>query len=502
MPSAVAYTDMCQPWSTKPGPARQERWCVQLPEYLFDVFLVRPRDGGQHTFEWGFHNLGEAAVVQPANVDLQPATNPDGTPWDPVGYYRKNTGHEGREFNTDEAWKVDWTLNEGNIRVFDEDYPYPPRSARVRLTMASEPRTKVVLAWLRAPGRNNSVNLRQDFVVAHREGRVAAFVDTIEPIGVGDEPFVQGVELVDGSADDALAVKVETHDGNDWFLVGGSFDDSSEARHVGPFRTDAALAVLRVDDGGARRGMIAGGTQIEFVSGPVRFSLQRATHGTCHFDGTGKKVPGNPPRFELALPSAPSAEGRQSTDTARNGERASPGTASKPDAKPAVPSTAAQQEARKRVSEKIDLHKPPSSAQRLMRARKLLEVGAESQWNSEERFVVLRRAMELAAEGGDAELMVEVLDAIDERFEVDILPVKCKMLAAFAEEAKNEAAIQSLVAATCPVADQAVEAGRLELGMNLLRKVYGACKRPEGADYVQPIYDRGVKIRRLQQQNR
>ena len=51
MPSAIAYTDMCGPYSTDPGIARQERWCIQLPEYLFDAYFFKTRDETSHLFQ-------------------------------------------------------------------------------------------------------------------------------------------------------------------------------------------------------------------------------------------------------------------------------------------------------------------------------------------------------------------------------------------------------------------------------------------------------------------
>ena len=80
MPSAVAATDMCTTRSTTPGLARQQRWCVQLKEYLLDVDLIRPRDGKEHRCQWGFRNLGEVSIATPAGLTLQPAVNADGSP--------------------------------------------------------------------------------------------------------------------------------------------------------------------------------------------------------------------------------------------------------------------------------------------------------------------------------------------------------------------------------------------------------------------------------------
>ncbi len=75
----------------EPAARHRRGWCVQMSEYLFDGYLIRPRDGQQHQYELGFHHLGELSIATPADVSLRPALNPDGSPWEPFGYYRKNT---------------------------------------------------------------------------------------------------------------------------------------------------------------------------------------------------------------------------------------------------------------------------------------------------------------------------------------------------------------------------------------------------------------------------
>src|SRR5581483_7286447 len=143
--------------------------------------------------EWGFRNLGELSIATPNNAPLAPVQNDDGTPWDPFGYYRKNTGHEGMGFTTDNLWQADWTMDEGNV-TFDENYPNPPQGSRMRLTMAAAPQTRITTAWLTGPARNDKAKLRQDFLVAKRAGSDALFVDTLEPISGNASPLIRAVE--------------------------------------------------------------------------------------------------------------------------------------------------------------------------------------------------------------------------------------------------------------------------------------------------------------------
>ena len=283
MPSAVAATDMCTTRSTTPGLARQRRWCMQLKEYLLDVYLIRPRDGKEHRCQWGFSNLGEVSIATPAGLTLQPAVNADGSPWDPLGYYRKNSGHKGRQFTSDAMWQADWTLNEGNVS-HKASYAYPPHSARVRLTMAAQPQTRVVAAWLSGPGRNEQAQLRQDLLVVDRPpAKTTAFVDVIEPIDVGIQPLVRTVEVAARGEDGALAVRVTTRIGTDWFLVGRPFSNSPKRETCGPFTTDAPLAVVRLQGKRPPEGMFAG-TSLLFVSGEGSpLTISATGDRPCHF---------------------------------------------------------------------------------------------------------------------------------------------------------------------------------------------------------------------------
>ncbi|MBI1863645.1 hypothetical protein HYS03_00295, partial [Candidatus Woesebacteria bacterium] len=271
-PSAVATTEMAASWSTTPGMAHQERWNVQLPEYLFDTFIVKPRDGAVHRIEWGYRNMGELAISNPT-VALSDAKDPSGADWDPFGYYITNTGHKGQQFTATGLWQGDWTMNEGSI-MQDATYAWPPKGSKMRLTMEGVPNTKVTVAWLTGPARNQTTNLRQDFAVAERNGTEATYVDTLEPIGVGKSGFIQNIQTTaTNSSDNSRSVKVTTSQGTDWFLVGTSnFKNSRSSRTVGPFTTDAALAVIRIKNNQVVSCKFFGGTSFAFSDNGVSSS--------------------------------------------------------------------------------------------------------------------------------------------------------------------------------------------------------------------------------------
>jgi len=116
---------------------------------------------------------------------------------------------------------------------------------------------------------------------------------------------------------------------------------------------------------------------------------------------------------------------------------------------------------------------------KLALAKKLLS-GSNSIKDPVERFVVLRKAVVLAEEGGDADLMIRAVDSIDLDFEIDVVDVKAKTLTALAENARSSASLSSLVRQYKPVVDQAAAGDRYELALNLAKLVHLTCQRPNG----------------------
>lgn len=164
----------------------------------------------------------------------------------------------------------------------------------MRLTQTAAPGTEVVLAWLKGGRRQELEPVRQDFVVAKRKARETCFVGAFDPISAGAESFVKSVEVAKSGGDGAFAVKVTTAKGVDWFLVGGlpdfakDLNGSRTSRTIGPFTTDAALALVRVQGGQITHGMLAGGTGLAFEDGAVKTQYNAPDRGSHHFGGSGR----------------------------------------------------------------------------------------------------------------------------------------------------------------------------------------------------------------------
>jgi len=113
-----------------------------------------------------------------------------------------------------------------------------------------------------------------------------------------------------------------------------------------------------------------------------------------------------------------------------------------------------------------------------------------------ERFVVLRKAMELAGAGGNAVWMLEIVDAIGADFEVDTLRVKDKVLRKFAAGATDTAGIASFVEAAPPVIEEALARRRYEMALELVEGAYRVCMRSAGKEFRKEAYQRRNEVRK------
>ncbi|MDY0170460.1 MAG: formylglycine-generating enzyme family protein [Thermoguttaceae bacterium] len=148
-----------------------------------------------------------------------------------------------------------------------------------------------------------------------------------------------------------------------------------------------------------------------------------------------------------------------------------------------VPGSSEQQEVRRAID---DIHETAASqepAEALKLANKLAEL-AERAENTTERFVLLRRASELASDGGDARRMLELVGRIGEEYEVDQLLAQAVMLNGFAAKATGEEKILALVDASAGVIEEALAAERVDLANLLSDLVYQACVPPARVDPV------------------
>lgn len=162
-----------------------------------------------------------------------------------------------------------------------------------------------------------------------------------------------------------------------------------------------------------------------------------------------------------------------------------------------VPSDAIQAEIAQRIDSVFKVADAKTRQERLKVAGELYELGRNSQGDSNEQFVLLRRAMEVAGEAGDAAIMLETVDAIGERFEIDTWKAKLVVLEGFAKNANTSDRVVGLIEAIASTVDQALAAKRYHVAFQLIDLAYSASSRSAGAKYRKEVFDRRKRIEEL-----
>ena len=116
-------------------------------------------------------------------------------------------------------------------------------------------------------------------------------------------------------------------------------------------------------------------------------------------------------------------------------------------------------------------------AQQVKLAKDFLEL-AEKTVKPEERFVMFRKAAELADKAGDAALMFQAVDRMAAQFELDGLAVKQKLLARPTIGANVADGLASLVEGANTLIDQALAEERFEVAIDLAGSALRTCQRP------------------------
>jgi len=159
-----------------------------------------------------------------------------------------------------------------------------------------------------------------------------------------------------------------------------------------------------------------------------------------------------------------------------------------------VPSQADQASVSKEIDEVYGVADAKDPADQIKLAVQMLDLGRESGGNPAEQFSVLRKAAELASEGGDAELMLKAINIIGEKYEIDTLAVKSSLMRTFAKNATNEPKIRSLAATVSPLVDQAVAEHRYGEAYEMINAAYYACMRPSGREFRKDVYRQRSEI--------
>jgi len=134
-----------------------------------------------------------------------------------------------------------------------------------------------------------------------------------------------------------------------------------------------------------------------------------------------------------------------------------------------VPDDAAQEKARQTVREvyKAQFDSARSTEDKQALAKRLLQEAIQTQNDPVGQFVLLRTTEELAVEAGDGLTAFSAVEEISQRYQVDALEVKNRILETFAKKARSPEEHKSVAVEAIRLADAAMSEGRLPLATQL-----------------------------------
>ena len=157
------------------------------------------------------------------------------------------------------------------------------------------------------------------------------------------------------------------------------------------------------------------------------------------------------------------------------GQDQQPGGGGPADDRIAVPSAEEQKQVASVLENTHNISTLATAEEKVELAEKLLDMAADPQVSSAERFMLLKTSADLAGEGGNAELMVRAVDAAGAAFDVDQHELKEERLVSFARSANSTALRESLVEATFSEVDDLRAADRPDLAVSVLGETLKAC---------------------------
>ncbi len=178
-------------------------------------------------------------------------------------------------------------------------------------------------------------------------------------------------------------------------------------------------------------------------------------------------------------------------------EPTTPEPAPTPKKKLPVPSTTVQAPVSEQLEQIYNLSKLKVPSEKLKMAKELLNLARQPNTKPVEKFVLFRKATELATGGGDALFMLEVIDAMEADFRADVLRIKGQMLRAFAGNANTSTEKASLLEATKEYVAEAMAQERYDYALAAAKLTQEACKGSSSGTIRKGAIDLRDRVQRL-----
>jgi hypothetical protein len=133
-------------------------------------------------------------------------------------------------------------------------------------------------------------------------------------------------------------------------------------------------------------------------------------------------------------------------------------------------------------------------------ANRMMQAAGQLERPPAERFVLLRRAAELACDAGEVTVMLQAGAVMDAGFQLDGMDFQRKMLAHFLAGAADAATMKPGVEASLQLAQRAADEDRNDLADEVLQQAFDACRKSQFAALRKEVRARQVEMQKLAKQ--
>ena len=287
-------------------------------------------------------------------------------------------------------------------------------------------------------------------------GKIVAFDESILNPTEADFRRRKAMELEDS---------IESYEYRLGKIVAAIEEGKGTAAELAELRTEAAEArnkIARMSAERAKLGSIADDPLADVVKSMETPGISSPTHPS----------PSRRPPFRHAPPSSPSRK------------------------RPPMPSKESRRAANNELEEIFDFSKSRNDEEELKLAKELYGLGTKAPEGSGERYVLLKKAADLASAAGDASLMVSVADRMAKDFEMDALTAKGMLLAKFAKDANTSKKVRALLPAAERYVSQAIGAGKPKFAEALAKLTYEASQSSPDKDLRKAASDFRRKVQK------
>jgi hypothetical protein len=181
-------------------------------------------------------------------------------------------------------------------------------------------------------------------------------------------------------------------------------------------------------------------------------------------------------------------------------DAASPPLNPQPPLKLPVPSTEVQQGLLAQINATFPSAGQTDRGVRIALANQLIAAAKQQNGEPNLRFVLYRRAAEIACSAGEVGPMLQAVESMGREFQIDLLDAEEKMVARMLAGAEISVAFDPALTATWRLADRAVAEKRFEVALAALEEAQGVCGNAQCAALRKDLRVREGEVQKLAKQ--